>query len=283
MRVSFSSTMAAVAGLWSLANANTTPVSDKDMNDLLNEGGVSLAMKAAPMFFFGQALNHPPCIPTFATDKSNRQTPPADLCDWPDTGCNCRTPGVPIGNPSPSFPVYYSYQKCTDTSVRIQYSLFYQKDGFNPTKVFGHHYDWERVLVIWKKSDDGLWRPAEIKLSQHSGYQTLEWDQIQNTFSDDTAGEKLGGPNGQKNLNHAKVYVAWSKHDHHNDRNTGFNDALSQLTNNAFRSQDWWYLPQRGDYIRADGGTEIGRLMRGMDWGDASSNPALVHDSLCSA
>lgn len=38
-----------------------------------------------------------------------------------------------------------------------------------------------------------------------------------------------------------------------------------------------------GDYIRADGGTEIGRLMRGMDWGDASSNPALVHDSLCSA
>ncbi|KAM3440218.1 hypothetical protein MY4824_002207 [Beauveria thailandica] len=283
MRLVVSSTIAAAASLLALANANTTPVSDKDMNDLLNEGGVSLAIKAAPMFFFGQALDHPPCIPTYATDENNKQTPPADLCNWPNAGCNCRTPGVPIGNPSPSFPVYYSYQKCTDTSVRIQYSLFYEKDGFNPAKIFGHHYDWERVIVIWKKSDDGLWRPAEIKLSQHSGYQTLEWDQIQNTFSDDTAGEKLGGPNGQRNLNHAKVYVAWAKHDHHNERNTGFNDPLSQLTNNAFRSQDWWYLPQRDDYIRADGGTEIGRLIKGMNWGDASSNPASVHDGLCQA
>lgn len=99
-------------------------------------------------------------------------------------------------------------------------SLGNHSSSSNGTELIYLHSDWERVLVIWKKSDDGLWRPAEIKLSQHSGYQTLEWDQIQNTFSDDTAGEKLGGPNGQKNLNHAKVYVAWSKHDHHNDRNT---------------------------------------------------------------
>lgn len=28
----------------------------------------------------------------------------------------------------------------------------------------------------------------------------------------------------------------------------GFNDVLSQLTGNAFRSQDWWYFPQRGMY-----------------------------------
>lgn len=129
MRVSISSTLAAVAGVMSVAKADVTPVSDSDMNNLLNEGGVSLAMKGAPMFFFGQALNHPPCIPTFATTKDNKQTPPADLCDWPNAGCNCRTPGVPIGNPSPSFPVYYSYEKCDDTSIRIQYSLFYEKDG----------------------------------------------------------------------------------------------------------------------------------------------------------
>lgn len=38
-----------------------------------------------------------------------------------------------------------------------------------------------------------------------------------------------------------------------------------------------------GDYIRADGSTEIGRLMKGMDWGDATSNPASVHDGLCQA
>lgn len=116
------------ASLATVASA-VTPVSDSDMQDLLNQGGVNLAMKAQPMFFFGQALNHPPCIPTFAT-QGNQQTPKAGLCDWPNAGCNCRNPGVPISNPSPSFPVYYSYQKCTDTSIRIQYSLFYEKDGY---------------------------------------------------------------------------------------------------------------------------------------------------------
>lgn len=128
MRVSITNVLLDGASIVSLVGANVTPISDSDMNDLLNEGGVSLAMKAAPMFFFGQALNQPPCIPTFAT-QNGQQTPSAGLCDWPDAGCNCRTPGVPIGNPSPSFPVYYSYEKCTDRSIRVQYSLFYEKDG----------------------------------------------------------------------------------------------------------------------------------------------------------
>lgn len=81
MRVSVLGGLMASAGL---AMA-VTPVSDSQMNDLLNEGGVSLAMKAQPMFFFGQAMNQPPCIPTFAT-QGDKQTPPADLCDWPDAG-----------------------------------------------------------------------------------------------------------------------------------------------------------------------------------------------------
>lgn len=38
----------------------------------------------------------------------------------------------------------------------------------------------------------------------------------------------------------------------------GFNDVLSQLTNNAFRSQDWWYLPQRGMVFR--------RLENAVEW-----------------
>lgn len=117
--------------------AAVTAVSDADMTTLLNEGGVSLAMKAQPMFFFGQPMNQPPCIPTFAT-QDGKQTPASKLCDYPNFGCDCRTPGVGIGNPSPSFPVYYSYQKCSDTSIRVAYNLFYTKDGTNPNKVFGH-------------------------------------------------------------------------------------------------------------------------------------------------
>lgn len=69
-----------------------TPVSDADMTSLLNQGGVNLAIQAQPMWFFGQSLNHPPCIPTFAT-QGQSQTPSSKLCDWPDVGCDCRTPG----------------------------------------------------------------------------------------------------------------------------------------------------------------------------------------------
>lgn len=120
-------TLLAGTGLASLASA-VTPVSDSDMTNLLNAGGVELAMKAQPMWFFGQAMNQPPCIPTFATTNGG-QTPSAALCAYPNMGCNCRTPGVPITNVAPSFPTYYSYEKCTDTTIRIQYSLFYEKDG----------------------------------------------------------------------------------------------------------------------------------------------------------
>ena len=80
-------------------------------------------------------------------------------------------------------------------------------------------------------------------LSQHSGYQTLNWADIQNTFNTADANQPLGGDNGRQNLDHAKVYVAWAKHAVYHTRNTGWNNVLSQLTDNAFRSQDWWYFP----------------------------------------
>ncbi len=93
-----------------------------------------------------------------------------------------------------------------------------------------------------------------------------------------------------------QVYVAWSKHAHYQDRNTGWNDPASQLTNNAFRSQDCGTFPKAvslpgvlvlvprriptplvsrsqradgppapsyalGDYIRADGSTSVGQTL----------------------
>ncbi|KAK2594314.1 hypothetical protein QQS21_007959 [Conoideocrella luteorostrata] len=270
------------AGCLTAAAWAVTPVSDAAMSQLLNEDGVSLAMKAQPMFFFGQAMNKPPCIPTFAV-VNGKQTPSSKLCDYPNVGCDCRNPGVGIGNPSPSFPIYYSYQKCSESSVRVAYNLFYTKDGANPNKVFGHPYDWERVIVVWTKAEDGQWRPGQLFLSQHSGYGRLEWAKIQNTFSDEDAGKPRGGDNGRTYLDHAKVYVEWSKHAHRDTRNTGFNDPLSQLTDNAFRSQDWWYFPKREDYIRSDRSTDIGKLLGSFNWGDASSNPPSVHDGLCTA
>jgi hypothetical protein len=126
-----------LAGYLAATASAVTPVSDSDMNTLLNEGGVSLAMKAQPMFFFGQAMNQPPCIPTFAV-VNGQQVASSKLCAYPNVGCNCANPGVGIGNPSPSFPVYYTYQKCSDTSVRVAYNLFYTKDGASPEGLYGH-------------------------------------------------------------------------------------------------------------------------------------------------
>ena len=129
------------------------------------------------------------------------------------------------------------------------------------------HSDWERVVVIWGKSDDGNWRQSKLLLSQHSGYNTQAWPDIQNTFNDADSSLSRGGDNGRTNLDHPKVYVAWSKHANYEDRNTvrkpklsfslftakpsvrkGWNDVLSQLTDNAFRSQDWWSFTKRGEW-----------------------------------
>ncbi|KAK3693457.1 hypothetical protein B0T22DRAFT_401422 [Podospora appendiculata] len=282
MRLDIPYTLAGASLLLGLASA-VTPVSNSDMTNLLNAGGVDLAVATAPMWFFGQSQNQPPCYPTNATNAQGQQTPSAALCDHPNVGCHCRNPGVPITNVGPPFPVYYTYQQCTATEIRVAYNLFYEKDGVNPAGTFGHAYDWERVIVIWAQQGDSTWVPSKLMLSQHSGYQTLSWGDIQNTFNTADAGLPRGGDNGLQNRDHAKVYVAWSKHANYNTRNTGWNDVLSQQLGNAFRSQDWWYFPTRGDYLRADRSTTLGSTIAGYSWGDATSYPALVHDTLCSA
>ena len=113
-------------------------ITDDEMSSLLDAGGVDLADRYAPMWFFSQALNQPPCYPTWAYGGSpniadvydgGHRASGAPQCDYPDVGCNCRNPGVDAGNPGPAFPVYYTYQKCNDTDVRVAYNLFYEKDG----------------------------------------------------------------------------------------------------------------------------------------------------------
>lgn len=77
-------------------------------------------------------------IPTWAyqgtpstpdTYETSHRTPAASRCNYPDVGCNCRNPGVAIGNPSPPFPIYYTYRQCNDGDIRVSLNLFYEKDG----------------------------------------------------------------------------------------------------------------------------------------------------------
>lgn len=80
--------------------------------------------------------------------------------------------------------------------------------------------DWERVIVEWAKGSDSNWTPSKLLLSQHSGYDTLNWTDIQNTFNTADGTLQRGGDNGRTNLDHPKVYIAWSKHANYDDRNT---------------------------------------------------------------
>ncbi|KAL6915469.1 hypothetical protein FSHL1_006920 [Fusarium sambucinum] len=253
-------------------------IPDKQMNEWLNAGGIPLAVAAQPMWFFGQSRNQPPCYPTWAI-RAGKQAPGGGLCAFPEVGCHCRNPGVKIGNPGPKFPIYYTYNKCNDNEIRVAYNIFFDKDGFIAG---GHRYDWEHVIVVWARGSDSKWHQSRLFLSQHKTHDKKNWNDIQNTFKVDEANKPRGGDNGKKGFAHPKVYVAWAKHAIYHDRNTGWNDPLSQQLGHAFRSQDWWYYHSKGDYIRADRSTEVGRQIAGLNWGDATSTPPNVHDGLCS-
>ncbi|KAJ5641907.1 hypothetical protein N7490_005907 [Penicillium lividum] len=274
--------------------AAVTQITDQDMTALLEAGGADLANLYAPLWFFAQAENHPPCYPTWAfggspntsdTYDAAHKTPAAAQCQYPNVGCNCRNPGIDTGNPGPAFPVYYTFQRCNETEVRVVYNLFYEKDGatfgFIQT---GHDYDWERVVIIHSRDDKNVWAPSRALLSAHSGYNNLAWGDIQNTLTTDqiNAGDAKD-PNGVKNEDHPKVYVAWSKHPNFDIRDTGLIDPVSQSLDDAYRSDDWWHYVDPQYYIRSDKSTAAGQALGSADWGSATSNPPLVQASVCNA
>lgn len=135
-------------------------------------------------------------------------------------------------------------------------------------------------MVLTKANNN--WTPTQLYISQHSGYEKLDWANIQNTLShEDAVAGKAKDPNGLTNLDHAKIYVSWSKHAGFDTRNTGWNDPVSQSTGNAFRSQDWWHFPLQGNYIRTHPDDAAGKATGSADWGDATSNPLSVYNNLC--
>lgn len=110
--------------------------------------------------------------------------------------------------------------------------------------------DWERVVIIHARDSDNKWTPSRALLSAHSGYSNLAWGDIQNTLTtDEINAGKAKDPNGVKNNDHPKVYVAWSKHPNYDTRNTGWNDPASQSLDNAFRSDDWWHFVDSENYV----------------------------------
>jgi hypothetical protein len=97
-----------------------------------------------------------------------------------------------------------------------------------------------------------MWAPSRALLSSHSGYHNLAWGDIQNTLTtEEVQAGAANEPNGVRNNDHPKVYISWSKHAHFDTRNTGWNDPISQSTDNAFRSNDWWHYVNKQHYVSA--------------------------------
>ncbi|CCC06349.1 hypothetical protein SMACR_00564 [Sordaria macrospora] len=256
--------------LTSTIAATNPKFSAEQMRQSLSGDGIDLAAAGAPVWFFGEPQGHFPCYPTFPVNDEGQQTPAGELCDFPDTDCNCREPWISDGKFDPSFPVYFSFRECDSEEVQVAYNLFYEKDGFSPEGIFGHAYDWEYVIVIWKKTaygenGDSSWSPTHLLLSAHGKLASHNW-------MDCDMDEETGKP---------KVYTSWAKHAHYAEPMTNKTTLLREMTEDAYRGEDWWYYPREDDLIKADRSTDMGKLIESFDWGQAVGNPAVVHDRLC--
>jgi hypothetical protein len=132
-----------IFGCWALVDQfahAASSVTDVQMEDLLNSGGAILATIWAPIWMFAESQNYPGCMPTWAfggqpnqnngdTYAADHQTPGAGSCFYPNVNCGCRIPNTPKGSKTPDFPVYYTYNRCSDNEVRVSYNVFYEKDG----------------------------------------------------------------------------------------------------------------------------------------------------------
>ena len=47
----------------------------------------------------------------------------------------------------------------------------------------GHKSDWENVIVEWNGDGKGGWIRESVRLGQHSNFQYLKWNDIQNTVN----------------------------------------------------------------------------------------------------
>lgn len=142
--------MSALSATLASGALGVSSISNNEMDGFLKSNALDLAVKYAPMWFFGQAMDQPPCYPVWAFSgnvstpdiyDAAHKTPAAPQCEYPDVGCGCRQPDIALGNPGPPFPIYYSFRKCNDTEVRVVYNLFYEKDGAEVADVIDTGHD----------------------------------------------------------------------------------------------------------------------------------------------
>jgi hypothetical protein len=135
------------------------------------------------------------------------------------------------------------------------YDVYFKKDT-------GHESDWEWAVVIYQNVGGDNYERSEIVFEQDGASPRESWGDIQNTFDwvDDWQNE------GQKNLNHPKLYFSKWHHSVHDDQYTQFKNTCPPNSASDFRNNDyqWWSYQnlQHAETIPAS-----------WNWGQANSFP----------
>lgn len=226
------------------------------------------ALGARPYWQLSRALKQDTCWPSSCVENG-KIVESANLKKWPVAGHG----GCPdVGS---SFPLYWVGKQCKDTEIRIGYDLFFKKDGFQPSGIYGHGYDWEQVIVIYNKYNNN-WLRSGVYLSGHGGYTYYKWNEL------NTVNENNINVDGN-NLDHPKIYPAWAKHSMFKEPKDGdtFFEALDAFDKNAFRKGSYQYFNNENELTQVIPNTELWNLVSNKDWNKASSSPNVVYAKLC--
>lgn len=234
------------------ASANT-PVPD-------GSSLASFARASSPQWNFARANSHDACWPGAALDGTGAQARSAALKNWPVAGQGgCAARGS-------AFPQYRSVRQCSDDEIRVAFTLYFPKDGFTPSGVFGHAHDFEHVVVVWRR-DGGSWLRDRLLLSRHGDHAVQPWSGAESW----DAGRTSAGLGREL----PRIFVGWGKHAMFNHQG-GLKDVVSQLTDNEYRHADY---PATGTDVEVT--ADVAAAFDRFDWGAASSTPAVVARQLC--
>lgn len=234
------------------------------------------ALAARPYWKLSQMQGQDTCWPSYATNSSDKVVAPAELKAWPEAA------GGTCPKTNTSFPTYWNAKQCSEDEIRVHYSLFFVKDGFKflDSELFGHSYDWERIIVIYKRNTtngDKNWHRDTALLSQHNGYGKYNWEDLKTSQEDDL--DNLGSNN-----DHPTIYTAWAKHSMYPDAHTSAASIYDELTDLAYRDDHYKHFNTPDELIEVAQKTKIWDIMQNYkDWGHATSTPPSVYDSICSA
>ncbi|KAJ2982201.1 hypothetical protein NQ176_g1548 [Zarea fungicola] len=174
------------------------------------------------------------CLPGFARINGGQNGGNApDNCNIGKLNNHC-TPQPQWNGPNTqmsSFPTYWDLRRCSQTEFRIAYNIYFTKDT-------GHRHDIEWIIMVFNSGDGGrTFSRSRVIFEQDGSHPSKNWGDVQNTFYNENDQLNLG----QKNLNHARIFVGKWHHSMHDDRYTQFKNTCPPNSRSDFRTDDFYF------------------------------------------